>query len=48
MKKIVCPILIVVSCVIILTACETVPTQKRIQIETAQSATGNIVENQRH
>lgn len=46
MKKIICLALIIISCVTILTACESVPTQERIQIEAAQSAAGNIVENQ--
>lgn len=47
MKKFICLILILVSCVVILTACsDTTPTQERIQIEAAQNAAGNIVENQ--
>lgn len=46
MKKFICLILVLVSCVAILTACETVPTQERVQIEAAQNAAGNIVENQ--
>lgn len=46
MKKFICLILVLVSCVAILTACETVPTQERVQIEAAQNAVGNIVENQ--
>lgn len=47
MKKFICLILILVSCVIVLTACTgTVSTQERSQIEAAQFAAGNIVENQ--
>ena len=47
MKKFICLILVLVSCVAILTACDdTTPTQERVQIEAAQNAAGNIVENQ--
>lgn len=47
MKKFICLILVLVSCVAILTACSDItPTQERIQIEAAQNAAGNIVENQ--
>ena len=47
MKKFICLIPVLVSCVAILTACDdSTPTQVRVQIETAQNAAGNIVENQ--
>ena len=47
MKKFICLILVLVSCVAILTACSDItPTQERVQIEAAQNAAGNIVENQ--
>ena len=47
MKKFICLILVLVSCIAILTACDsTTPTQERVQIEAAQNAAGNIVENQ--
>lgn len=46
MKKFICLILVLVSCVAILTGCVESATQERVQIEAAQSAAGDIVENQ--
>lgn len=46
MKKISCLICILFCSIMIFAGCEATPSKERVQIEAAQSAAGNIVENQ--